>query len=106
MKFLFIFLFLLSACESTDPVAARHLDKEKMSLILEEVLLLESHYQTKYGVPGVYKEALDKSVLIVLKKHKVSQEQFKASYQYYTCHPDLFRELNTKIMDRLSRQAP
>ncbi|MFM6935079.1 MAG: DUF4296 domain-containing protein [Flavobacteriales bacterium] len=106
MKFLFIFLLLLSACKSTDSVPARHLDKEKMSLVLEDVLLLESHYQTKYGVPGIYKKALDQSILTVLKKHHVSSKQFRASYQYYASHPDLFKELNTKIMDRLSRQVP
>ena len=82
------------------------IEADKMSLVMEDVLLLESHYQSKYGVPGLYKKALDESLLAVFRKHHVTKKQFMESYAYYASQPESFKELNTGIMDRLSRQAP
>lgn len=79
---------------------------DKMSLVLEDVLLLESYYQSKYGVPGLYKDALDQSIDKVFKKHGVNRKQFKTSYTYYASHPEDFKSLNTSVMDRLSRERP
>lgn len=100
-------LHLLAACQQEATKKPLDLiEEEKMSLVLEEVLLMESHYQSKNGVPGIYKEALDKSLSVVFKKHHVTKNQFKNSYEFYASQPELFKELNTSIMDRLSRQIP
>jgi hypothetical protein len=108
MKYLIIcVLFVLCACEQGAKKSPQGLiDADKMSLVMEDVLLLESHYQSKYGVPGLYKKALDQSLLAVFKKHHVTKKQFMDSYTYYASLPESFKELNTGIMDRLSRQAP
>jgi hypothetical protein len=101
------FLHLLVACQPEATKKPSHLiEEEKMSLILEEVLLMESHYQSKYGIPGVYKDALDKSLLVIFKKHQITKKQFKESYVFYASQPETFKALNTSIMDRLSRQIP
>jgi hypothetical protein len=109
MKFILPFLLTLfaAACGNiSSEKPAGLIDADKMSVILEDVLLLESHYQSKYGVPGVYKDALDESVNKVLKKHGVSTKQFQTSYRYFASHPEEFKALNTRIMDRLSREIP
>ena len=109
MKFFlssFLLLFTLSCNSHANYAPSDLIAPEKMSIILEDVLLLESHYQTKYGVPGVYKEALDKSILNVFKKHRVTRKRFQSSYLYYASHPEYFKSLNTGIMDRLSREKP
>jgi hypothetical protein len=109
IKFLAVlcFLCLIGACqEETSKKPLDLIDAEKMSLILEEVLLMESHYQSKNGVPGIYKDALDKSLVMIFKKHKVTKKEFKDSYAFYASQPELFKTLNTSIMDRLSRQIP
>jgi hypothetical protein len=54
----------------------------------------------------LYKNALDESLNEVFKKHHVTKKQFKESYVYYASQPEVFKELNTSIMDRLSRQVP
>jgi hypothetical protein len=101
------FLFFLVACqETTTKKPMQLIDEEKMSLVLEEVLLMESHYQSKHGVPGIYKDALDESLKGIFKKHHVTKKQFKDSYVYYASQPEQFKALNTSIMDRLSRQIP
>jgi hypothetical protein len=100
-------LSLLLACQSrTTTKPAQLIEKEKMSRVLEDVLLMESYYQSKHGIPGVYKDALDESLSEVFKKHHISKKQFKESYVYYASQPEVFKELNTSIMDRLSRQIP
>ena len=101
------FMCFVVACQQTTTKKPSNLiDEEKMSLVLEQVLLMESHYQSKNGVPGIYKDALDKSLSVVFKKHHVTKKQFMDSYTYYASLPESFKELNTGIMDRLSRQAP
>ena len=82
------------------------IEMEKMSHVLEDVLLMESYYQSKHGIPGVYKEALEESLKGVFKKHHITKKQFKDSYVYYASQPETFKELNTSIMDRISRQIP
>ena len=105
--FLICILILFSACqENSLNKPARLIEEGKMTLVLEEVLLIESHYQSKYGVPGAYKGALDKSLESVFKKRGVSKKSFEDSYAYYASKPDRFKALNTQIMDRLSRQIP
>jgi len=109
MKLAVIFccLTFLLACQShTIKKPAQLIEKEKMSRVLEDVLLMESYYQSKHGIPSVYKDALDESLSEVFKKHHVSKKQFKESYVYYASQPEVFKELNTSIMDRLSRQIP
>ena len=98
--------FLLACQSQTTKKRVQLIEKEKMSRVLEEVLLLESYYQSKHGIPGMYKDALDESLSAVFKKHQVTKKQFKESYVYYASQPEVFKELNTSIMDRLSRQVP
>lgn len=109
MKFilpLFIVLIVSSCGSVTSTKPSGLIEADKMSVILEDVLLLESHYQSKYGVPGVYKDALDKSVNRIFKKYGVKAKQFRESYRYYASQPEEFKALNTSIMDRLSRENP
>ena len=109
MKFILpsLLLLFITACDNMSPdKPAGLIDADKMSVILEDVLLLESHYQSKFGVPGIYKDALDESVNRLLRKNGVSRKQFEKSYRYFASHPEEFKALNTRIMDRLSREKP
>jgi hypothetical protein len=98
--------FLLACQSQTTKKPVELIEKEKMSRVLEDVLLMESYYQSKHGIPGLYKDALDESLSGVFKKHHITKKQFKESYVYYASQPEVFKELNTSIMDRLSRQIP
>lgn len=110
MKLVVVFCGLLSvvlACQQEGTKKPANLiEKEKMSHVLEDVLLMESYYQSKHGIPGVYKDALDETLSGVFKKHHITKSQFKESYVYYASRPEIFKELNTSIMDRISRQIP
>lgn len=85
-------------------VPSEFLQPEEMSVLVEEISVLEAHYQSTYGVPGQYKAALDKAVAIVLKQHHCTLLKFKKSVYYYAAHPALQKLLNESTMTRLSRK--
>jgi len=72
----FFCLILLSACQqNTVPEGILPLDQ--MAPLVQEITLLETHFQTKFGVPSQYKKALDLSVARVLKKSSCSKADFE-----------------------------
>lgn len=102
MKVLVALLLTLSlfSCSSNNPKGI--LDEEKMTEVLQEVMLLENYYQTKYGSPSVYKVALDSSVEIVFKKHQTNKIQFSKSFDFYAQNPELFQKIQAKIIENLN----
>lgn len=105
MKLLFYFSLLLGiyACNQTK-VPEEILPLEQMSKLVEEITILEVHYQSKFGVPSQYKSALDQSVSSVLQKANCTQEKFKKSLRYYAAHPELQKALNDTLLTSLSRK--
>lgn len=102
MKVLVALLLTLSlvSCSSNNPKGI--LDEEKMTEVLQEVMLLENYYQSKYGSPSVYKAALDSSVEIVFKKHQTNKIQFSKSFDFYAQNPELFQKIQAKIIENLN----
>ena len=102
MKVLVVLLLTLGlfSCSSNNPKDI--LDEEKMTEVLQEVMLLENYYQSKYGSPSVYKAALDSSVEIVFKKHQTNKIQFSKSFDFYAQDPELFKKIQAKIIENLN----
>lgn len=102
MKVLVALLLTLGlfSCSSKNPKGI--LDEEKMTVVLQEVMLLENYYQSKYGSPGVYKAALDSSVEVILRKHQTSKDQFSKSFDFYAQNPELFQKIQKKIIENLN----
>lgn len=99
---LILTLLLLGACQSAE-VPKGILPLKKMSAVVKEVTLIETYFQSKYGVPSQYKAALDKSVNSILKKDHISRSAFKKSIDYYAAHPELQKALNEQLLMELSR---
>jgi hypothetical protein len=98
-----IFLFVGFACDQNQ-VPKEYVGLEQMTVLVEEISVLEAYYQSTYGVPGQYKEALDKAVATTLKKYNCSLSEFKRSVYYYATQPELQALLNESVMTRLSRK--
>jgi hypothetical protein len=96
-------VILLSACQQNN-VPADVLPLAQMVPLVEEITLLETHYQSKFGVPGQYKAALDLSVQRVFKKAGCTKALFEKSLKYYAAHPALQKELNEQLLTALSRK--
>jgi hypothetical protein len=105
MKKLLLFFLIITGVSCTNSNIPRELLQPKeLSVLVEEVSIVEAHYQSTYGVPGQYKAALDKAVMLILNKHQCSLSKFKKSVFYYAAHPELQKLLNENIMTRLSRK--
>ena len=102
MKVLVALLLTLGLFSCTSNNHKGILDEEKMTEVLQEVMLLENYYQSKYGSPSVYKAALDSSVEIVFKKHQINKIQFSKSFDFYAQNPELFQKIQAKIIENLN----
>lgn len=102
---LIIWLFLFCSCEQ-NTIPSGIIEPEEMCGLVEEITLIETHYQSKFGVPTQYKAALQKSVDLILHKYKTTRKIFEKSLKYYASHPDLQKELNDQLLTSLSRKIP
>lgn len=100
---LLICLILLGACQQ-NAVPEGILPLSQMTPLVEQITLLETYYQSKFGVPSQYKTALDRSVQRVFKKSGCTKSTFKKSLKYYAAHPALQKELNEQLLTALSRK--
>ena len=78
------------------------LSEEQFIEVYEDVLVLEKYYQMKYGLPNNYKEALEKSCLLIFSKHQVTKKAFEQSYSYYARNPEKLMSIQEEIINRLN----
>jgi hypothetical protein len=100
---LFFLLLFLCAC-SQNKLPAGILPLDKMSQLVEEITIIENHYQSKHGVPSQYKKALDASVNKTLQKFGCTLAEFEKSLRYYAAHPELQKSLNEVLLTNMSRK--
>lgn len=99
----FFFLLLLYACSQNKlPIGILPLDE--MSRLVEEITIIETHYQSKFGVPSQYKKALDASVNTTLQKAGCTRAEFQKSLRYYAAHPAHQKALNEALLTSMSRK--
>lgn len=103
MRCLYLMLFLLfvSCGVNEDPDV---IPKDKMLKIMEDVFLIENHYQLSYGSPSVYKVSLDSSYTQLLKSHGVSKKQYEESFTYYAHKPEILLDIQQEIIANLNRK--
>src|SRR5690554_3466230 len=108
-KLLILVCFLTIACQSKN----KHLPpkdlipKDKMALILADILLLDNHYvkiisdheDIKYDELQFYSPDL------INEKYQLKDSQAYFSYQYYLNQPEIFQEILTLALDSLNQLA-
>ena len=99
----FVLIFIFTNCDGTFSSNNAPLDKEKFIEVYEDVLLLETYYQSKFGIPNSYKYALDKSCEKVFKKHNVKKQEFQKSFEFYAHRPEQLKSINEQIIARLNK---
>lgn len=100
----FIFILFLYAC-SDNKLPAGILPLDEMCSLVEEITIIETHYQSKFGVPSQYKKALDASVNKTLQKAGCSRAAFEESLRYYAAHPADQKALNEALLTSMSRKV-
>jgi hypothetical protein len=93
MRIFFIFilfgLFLVSSCQRKEDADLRLknekiISKELVISIFEELVLIESHLQSKYYSYSNYGESLQLSRDSILKAKGISLKQFTNSFDFYS----------------------
>ena len=100
-------MFLFFSCSSTGDSDANQkpkdlIPKNKMAIILKDLMLVESHFQIKYGSMPNYKEALLVSSDSLFKSHGVNEKQFDSSYNYYMTQSGELHYIYKQILDTLN----
>ena len=98
----FAFLVLFACQQPQPPNDVLALDQ--MAKLVEEITIIETHYQSRFGVPSQYKKALDQSVDQALVKAGCTRKKFKKSLRYYAAHPELQKSLNEVLLTNMSRK--
>ena len=78
---------------------------DEMSSLVEEITIIETYYQSKFGVPSQYKKALDASVNKTLRKANCTRAKFEKSLRYYAAHPTHQKALNEALLTSMSRKV-
>jgi hypothetical protein len=104
MKFKILSLFIILTFFSCfkEKVPKGILPQEKMVPLLVDLHLTEPLYAKRFALGIPDSTAMNDLYLSFLKKHKVNPKQFEKSVFYYGKHPDQYKEIYNKVLDRLS----
>lgn len=99
-------MLVFARCSSeNNPVAPKNLiEKNKMTIIIGEIILLESYFQHTFGAPSNYKEALTLSSEKVFKKFGVTAKSYEDSFRFYAQQYEVFHEMNKVIIERQNKK--
>lgn len=76
--------------------------QEKFEKILYDLMLIESHVQSKIPNLMEFKTAMKKSGDEILKKHNVTFKTFDASMNYYASRQSLMQEIYSSIQAKMN----
>tara|TARA_Y100000385_G_scaffold177329_1_gene183346 strand:- start:261 stop:620 length:360 start_codon:yes stop_codon:yes gene_type:complete len=103
---LVFFLFFFLSCENTTSNNHKKPDKliskEKMSLIITDLMLSESYFQIKYSILPRYKEALLITSDSIFSNYQISSAQFDESYSYYLNQKEDLLDIYKVTLDSLN----
>ena len=105
MKYFYSILFISLVSCDTETRPSFIIEKDKMIDIMEQVLVLETYYQSLPGNPASNKQALDSTVDLVFKKSGITKNNFEESYRFYSSDLEEFKKMQTEIMEKLEKKA-
>jgi hypothetical protein len=114
MRIFFIFilfgLFLVSSCQRKEAADVRLknekiISKELVISIFEELVLIESHLQSKYYSYSNYGESLQLSRDSILKAKGISLKQFTNSFDFYSKSDDELVSLYQDVLNDYNEKS-
>src|SRR4030095_6379681 len=103
----FVFVsFICLSCSNRKEIPSNILVPEQMGKVLFDIALAEEFASTYIAKdPGVNKDsAISIEVDKVMKIHKISQERFRESYDFYKTRPDVLKEIVDSVYARAMRE--
>lgn len=105
-KLCLILIILVCACDNGEDnnqnEPKKIISKQKMSLIITDLMLAESYFQIKYSVLPRYKDALLLTADSIFSKHNTSSAEFDENYSYYLNNKEDLLEIYKASLDSLN----
>ena len=96
--------FIVVACSKAIDKPKNLLSEEKMVEVMSEIFLYQqTSYLSEINNPDLNFSTLD---ALILKKHEVSPEDFKNSYNYYVMVPEKYKDILKEIRTQMEAQLP
>lgn len=97
-------LFFGMGCNDNNPKPKNLVSENKMAEILTEIYL---HQQPTYMNEIPNREwNMAETDLVLIEKHGLSLDDFRASYRYYVMNPDRYNKILRLIRDELENKLP
>lgn len=96
-----LLLFLFSCNPESEKVPAGILPKDKMIDVLVDVHIAESSTESAGLSPAQVNALVLQRYEQVMKKHGTTFDTFKASFNYYERHPEIFDGIYQEVVNRL-----
>lgn len=78
--------------------------KERMIIIMKEMIKLEAIVQQKYQNVANYYQVMLNSGDSLLKTYQVTRKQYESSMNYYSARQDVLIQMNDEINDQLTKE--
>lgn len=101
------FLTLLFSCEikvKEIPEPKNLLSKEKMVVILEELMVVEQYVQAQYPQIHQFQEIARRSGDAILKKHGVSYKRFDEAMDYYGSRQQEMIAIYDQVLENINKK--
>lgn len=100
----FILLILgLNACAKKRTITPDDvLIKEEFALLLTDIRLAESNTKL-IRTQGNIADAPDSVYFLIYRQHGVNKEKVDRSFDWYSDHPELLREIDQMVLENLNR---
>lgn len=109
MRFvLFISLIILGSCADSiggKVTPGNLIPRDSMVIVLKDLILVESHVQSKYMHVSRFQKTMKMSGKKILDEYGISHNRFESSMDYYGSHQDQMQSIYTEILDSLNKEA-
>lgn len=106
--FIIAALLLFASCSDTIGGKAKPdnlIPRDTMVLVLKDMILIESHIQSKYMHVSRFQKTMKLSGKKILDGYKISHSRFESSIDYYGSHQEQMQSIYTEILDSLNKEA-
>lgn len=96
---------LVSSCQyelENNDKPADLIEQQKFSMILMELMLLESHVQMKYNSDRRFYPLVNENALLIFEDFDIDTTRFNSSMDYYVREQRTMQEIYATIEDSLS----
>ncbi len=99
-----LFLFGCSAKIKRKPEPKNLIPKDKMVIVVREMVKLESFIQRKYVQVSAYHKTMVKSGDSLLLANNVTREEYEASIDYYGSRQEELQEIYSEALEDLNEE--